>query len=203
MGLFKRRSPEEKFWKWFTSNEEAIFRFEENRDEVFGKLTQRLQELNEDLTFEFGPVENDRRELFISAGGIKSAFPAVYALVEKAPPLPRWIILPLIPRRKVTSGVQLGNTAVEASEVSFAIWREPGEEVTVGIALYFDGYDEANEQTWMQIGFIFLDFALGEYDVACKIGPISFYSSEHVDALKRHPLSELPQVFDEVYLAPE
>jgi len=37
-------------------------------------LASEMHKVHPDLTFEFGPVEEERREFVITAGGIKGAF---------------------------------------------------------------------------------------------------------------------------------
>ena len=77
------------FWKWFASNEARLFSFERDQEAIFDELGAEMHRVNSDLTFEFGPVQNGKREFVISAGGIKSAFPAVKALYRSAPELKR------------------------------------------------------------------------------------------------------------------
>lgn len=101
--LFGRDSKEAQFWNWFQKNEDTVFHFEKDRERVFDQLGTALQAVNPDLTFEFGPVTSDgEREFVISAGGIKSVFPAVEAVAQSAPPLPRWIIVKYRQRRNPT-----------------------------------------------------------------------------------------------------
>src|ERR1700722_18171438 len=61
----------EDFWKWFQSNEDTLFNFEKNREQTFDKLGAEMHKLNPSLTFEFGPIEDGKREFVISADGIK------------------------------------------------------------------------------------------------------------------------------------
>jgi len=46
------------FWNWFIANEPRLFVFESDQDSIFNALTQQLNGVNADLTFEFGPVTN-------------------------------------------------------------------------------------------------------------------------------------------------
>jgi len=66
----------------------------------------------------------------------------------------------------------------------------------LAIYLFFDGYRESERAIWGQIGYLFLDQALGEHDVETKVGPIQFFpSSAHPEAA-RYPFPELPAIFD-------
>lgn len=64
-----------------------LFHFETDQEKTFDKLSAELKKANPDLTFEFGPVENGKREFVISAAGIKTAFPYVESLFNSAPKL--------------------------------------------------------------------------------------------------------------------
>ena len=59
--------PEEAFWKWFQRNENSLFDFEKDRERTFDLLGAEMHKLNPNLTFEFGPKEDGRREFVISA----------------------------------------------------------------------------------------------------------------------------------------
>src|SRR4051812_44636605 len=82
-------SPESDFWAWFKKEDVKLFAFESNQEAVFNSLDAAIHRVNPDLTFEFGPVQDGRREFVISAGGIQSAFPAVESLHRAAPDLAR------------------------------------------------------------------------------------------------------------------
>jgi hypothetical protein len=58
-------------------------------EEIFDNLATRLQRVDPRLTFELGS-KSSQRDFIISAGGIKSSFPAVQSLANSAPQLPRW-----------------------------------------------------------------------------------------------------------------
>jgi hypothetical protein len=82
------------FWLWFATAE-ARFRAlsvavsEEHLDE----LLARMQAFCPSLFFEVGGAPNGPMELVISAGGDRSAFPCVGALVASAPPLAGWVVI--------------------------------------------------------------------------------------------------------------
>lgn len=80
---------EKAFWDWFQANDERLYNFERDQEPTFDLLQTELQKVDKNLTFEFGPVENGRREFIISAGGIREAFPKVESLYATAPVLSR------------------------------------------------------------------------------------------------------------------
>jgi hypothetical protein len=83
--MFGRKPTPKQFWAWFVSNEAMLYDFEKDMERIFKKLAAELNRVDPNLTFEFGPKKTDGREFVVSAGGIKSSFPAVVSLVSAAP----------------------------------------------------------------------------------------------------------------------
>jgi len=191
-----RASNEESFWKWFVANEARLFAIERHQEAVFDELGKEMSRVNSDLTFEFGPIKNGKREFVISAGGIKSAFPAVEALYSKAPILPRWSWVKYRPRRLPLSDIEFGGRSVKAKDVRYLLAKDGGK---VGIVLFFNGYRDAEKNVFGQIGYLFLDEALGEHAVETQVGFIEFQSPDSKYYLQSRPLTELPTQFDEYF----
>jgi hypothetical protein len=184
---------EQTFWAWFQQHDAVLFDFESQPDRVFAAVATALAAVAADLTFEFGPLVDGRRDFVISAGGIRSAFAAVTTLAAAAPVLPRWNVIAFRQRRVPILGVKIGELAVRPKEVEFSLLSN---ELKLGIQLFFDKYRDDERTIWGQIGYLFLDQALGEYDVETKVGLIEFFpSSAHPEAV-RYPLHELPMIFD-------
>ena len=197
LSLFSARAyakNEVAFWNWFVANEPRIFNFESNQEVVFAELTKELNRVNSSLTFEFGPVENSKREFVISAAGIRSAFPAVEALYNKAPRLPRWVWVKFRPRRFPLHDLTYGGKEVRAEDVRYLLAKD-GDKV--GIVMFFGGYKDSEKVTFGQIGYLFLDEALGEYTVETQVGFVEFQSRESKYFGRSHPLRELPGDFDD------
>jgi len=194
LGITKR--PQERFWLWFIKNEAQLFAFdptkEVERERLFNALAKELVRIDSDLTFEFGPP-NLPREFVVSAGGIKRAFGAVSALVAAAPHLKRWSIIAFRPRRSPCS-IEIGGQCINPDQVEFSLFdngRIPG------IQLFIPGYRH-DQPMYRQIGYLFLDSALGEFDVETKVGPIEMFASEAETDGRRYPLSVLPKLFDQL-----
>jgi len=188
-------APEQGFWKWFEKNDDLLFNFEKDREKIFDELSHEMHKVNPELTFEFGPVEKDgKREFVITAGGAKKAFPAVESLFQTAPKLKRWKFVKFRPRRTPINDLEYGGKSIAAKNVYYKMFKD-GEKI--GLVLFFDGYNEKERDTFGQLGYLFLDEALGEYDMETKVGFIEFHGrdSKHFQGAK--PLSELPSHFDE------
>lgn len=191
------KPPEPTFWAWFEANEALLFDFERDREPVFDALAAAFKKISRDIAFEFGPKEPDgRRELVISAGGIKSAFPAVEKLVAAAPALARWRFTAFRPRRAEVMTLEFGGLRIEPKDVD-CCFLVGGQHI--GLALFLPGYTEARKNEFGQAGFLMLDEALGEYDVTMKVGAIRFLAFEERRDIDRFPLTELAARFDARY----
>ena len=193
-GTSAHAGSEETFWKWFAANEARLFSFEKNQEAIFDELGKQMSRVNSDLTFEFGPVTDGKREFVISAGGIKKSFPAVEALYSKAPSLSRWAWVKFRPRRLPLNDLEYGGKKVRTDDVRYLLAKD-GDKV--GIVLFFDGYSENEKNIYGQIGYLFLDEALGEYAVETEVGFIEFQSHESKYFSNSSPLRDLPAHFDE------
>lgn len=192
-----RGGTEEAFWKWFATNERRLFAFEQDQEAIFDELGREMGRVNAGLTFEFGPVRDGKREFVISAGGIKSAFPAVEAVYGKAPTLERWVWVKFRPRRAYLGDLEYEGKKISADKVHYLLAKD-GDRV--GIVLFFDGYTEEQRNTYGQIGYLFLDEALGEFAVETQVGFVEFHSTESKYFSQSSPLTELQAHFDEYWV---
>jgi len=193
--LIQNKSPEQKFWEWFLRNEQMLFHFEKDQELIFDKLATEMAKINGNLTFEFGPIQNGKREFVISAGGIKDAFPSVVSLASFAPKLNKWTVTKFRPRRTDLSTIQIETVKVNPSDVTFIITPNNHQ---VDITLYLGDKHTFNRELYGQIGFLFLDESLGEYDVEMLVGQIDFLPRSEDSGLKKYPLSDLTKRFDEL-----
>lgn len=194
LSLFKK-SKEEKFWDWFCKNSEAIFDFEKDQEAIFDKIQAELGKIDVNLTFEIGAKKDGKRDFILSADGILSLFPLVEALFSKRPDLPKWHFVKFRPRRAIGNSIRLGSIELFPRDVRFLLVDEEDEKIA--IVLFLKGYD--GSALFNQIGFLFLDECLGEFDVETKVGGISFkdFDREHFEDSR--PIEELPAMFDKAY----
>jgi hypothetical protein len=187
-------TPQQAFWNWFQKNEDNLFSFEKDQERIFDRLSNELHKVDPNLTFEFGPKQNGRREFTISADGIRKAFPAVEKLYAVAPALPRWRLQKFRQRRE-PSDISFQGVRVTASGVRVDVTRQ-GEKAD--IALFIPGYSDAARETYTGIAFLLLDQALGEYDVETRIGEIRVEDISRASP-KAYPLKELSMRFNELF----
>ncbi len=150
-----------------------------------------MHKVHPSLTFEFGPKQGNQREFVISADGIRDAFPKVESLYASAPPLPKWKLIKFRPRREPMD-LQYGGVSVKVSSVSVLI-QPDGQKV--GLTVIIPGYTKENHKTYAGFAFLFLDQALGEFDVETRVGFIEVQAPSSASS-GAHPLHEFPKAFD-------
>lgn len=194
MPIFKTKP--ENFWKWFADHEAELFEFDSSdvrtRERLFDSVAAALRRVDRDLAFEFGPT-SPRREFVISAGGIKRAFPAVIALTKCAPKHERWQITAFRPRRWPLGEIEFRGKQARPEEVTFTLLQDGSK---AGIYLFIPSFSE-DDMNWKQIGYLLSDEAIGEYDVEMRLGLVKMLSPDQRTEGVRHPLVQLPTLFDE------
>lgn len=188
--------PEQIFWIWFVEHEPRLFSLDAGpaaqREGLLDELAAQLQKVHRDLTFELGS-SGPKRELVVSAGGLREAFPAVISLLQAAPPLKRWKLTAFRPRRS-PSVIELGGKRVDPECVRFTLLDNSH---MAGIYLFIPGFDE-NDPDFKQAGYLLLDEALGEYDVESRLGLVKMLPPEVRTSGERHPIAALPKLFDQL-----
>ena len=193
LSLGGKQSPEAQFWAWFEKNEDMLYHFERDQERTFGTLKAEMSKVHPDLTFEFGPVEDGKREFVISADGLKDAFPAVESLYASAPSLSRWKVTKFRPRRPPMT-IRIGDLHLEPSDVEVAVEAD-GDKA--GFTVFMKKYDESQKNQFAQAAFLMLDQAIGEYDMETKVGFIEVNPFEKESPYQRHGIESLPKMFDE------
>ncbi|MDR2600403.1 MAG: hypothetical protein LBC73_09020 [Oscillospiraceae bacterium] len=184
------------FWKWFEKYSELIFDFENDLEKTFGLLSTELKKVDKNLTFEFGPVENNRREFILSANGLRESFGEVEKLFNQKPELEKWKMIKFRPRKESDCTIKINDMEISPKDIFYTLFAD-GEKI--GILVFIEKYNE-NIELYGQVTFLFLDTLLGEYDVETKVGAIEItdFTSEYfsTDALS---LDTLANCFDTVY----
>ncbi|MCR8557656.1 hypothetical protein KXD93_08380 [Mucilaginibacter sp. BJC16-A38] len=185
---------QKEFWKWFTKHQEELYHFEDNQEELFDGLSQKLKQVNNNLVFEFSPIrEGGVREFSISADGIKASFPDVIALIEKAPELINWEFYAF--RQRIpgdTIQIKMGPVKLGYTDIFFRYGEENNK---IGIELNIRNYDPENN-TFKNAAFILLDGLIGEYDMETRISWIDFVALDEANIENLYPLTYLRDLVD-------
>jgi hypothetical protein len=184
-------SPEIGFWRWFQQNENTLYDFEGDQDQVFASLAAQMHKVDPNLTFEFGPKKNHKREFVISADGIKASFPKVESLYAAAPNLKKWTFIKFRPRRDPYI-LKVGNVEVAPRDVSILIEHD-GQKA--GLSVFVMGFTPAQRNDFTSAAYLFLDQALGEFDVETRVGFIEVRDRATVPS-GAVSIYDLPKAFD-------
>lgn len=167
------KTKEEKFWDWFRANESSYYSESGNREELLNELRTELQAIDENLTFEFTPIQkNHVKELTISADGIVSTFPTVSALVSKAPRIKNWKFSAF---RQRTLGDDL---AIDYEGLGIKIayndiyFRYTEDSAKLGLELNIRNYKDS--ENFKNATYVLLDGLIGEYDMGTRVSSIDF-----------------------------
>ena len=197
--LSAQQAKRAEFWRWFAAHSPALQRAEGDSDPMLDSLGAALARVHEDLTFELGP-RDARRDLVLSADGIREVFPEVEALYAAAPPMPQWHVIKFRPRRATLNTLEISGHKFDPAHTHFLLVKDdPGK---VGILLFLENYTSAQRNLFGQAGFLILDEALGEYDMETRVGAIDFLGRDSQYYAQSRPLAELPAAFDKFFAKP-
>jgi hypothetical protein len=184
---------EEVFWLWFVANEPRLFNYRSDQEKLFDELAEQMHQVHPDLTFEFGPGANGRKQFVISAGGVRAAFAAVESLRRAAPALDRWEVVAFRPRNNPLNSITFGGVTVSPEDVSYRLSRRDNK---LDIEVFIVGFDASRLAIFKQLGYLFLDQSLGEHDVETYLGYIEFFPSSNPSAKTGRSIRELAKEFD-------
>lgn len=190
MSIFEFKTREQKFWDWFSERSPQYFDFEKDQEKLFNELKYRLNLINPDLTFEFGPiVNNQEREFIISADGIKKSFPDVTKLVNAAPEFSNFKIIAFRQPHIDFTQINFKDILIDFKDVFFRYGKDNGK---IGIELNIRGYKDNTD--WGTASFILLDTVLGEYDTEMNLSWIERKVLNESELRKLLPITDLPKI---------
>ncbi len=197
-------TPGHAFWTWFAGNEARLRRAYDERNTapdqlqgLFVELRQQLDRIEDGLAFEFGRAEDDIYEFVLSADGIIERFPTVVGLKKAAPAIEGWRVIAFRPRVDDLMDVRYQNHDLKAQ----MIWYEVEEvDGLPDIVLYIKGFGYGDDRAMVGASFIMLDMALGEFDLATRIGAIDFEPlPEDPEKHGLKPIEDLRAEFDALF----
>ena len=170
------------FWSWFMANSEELFINTDNNAKILDKLHNELNKINNNLTFEFGQTNNEKREFIISADGIRESFVFVEKLFSSKPELEKWDIKKFRQRGDITNSITINGITLFPKNVKYLLFLH---ENKIGLYLFIYDFNK-NKETYTNLAYILLDNILGEYDVETKMGGILFkdYNTEYFEQSK-------------------
>jgi hypothetical protein len=165
----------DRFWTWFEQNIQQI-QADVSAAHVLAPsalitdgIGNMLAESHPGLVHEIGQSDDGVFEIIISADGIRERFPRVAECVRNAPRLAAWRIIAFRPRRDPPQSVNFSGVQFSHSDFLYLPSRD-GDRISIEIL--YRGDLPVKDQRVIAASFLFLDFALGEFDVEMRIGSI-------------------------------
>jgi hypothetical protein len=191
LNLFaKKKITEKEFWDWFLENEERFF-----KAPLDGGLVREIYEKIQryaDISVVIGYDEKaQKRELIITAEGRKSNIDSVRQIVSSAPALNNWKITAFRPKLDDIGTFVINGKTLNSENVFYSL---ESATIPVNINLYIADYD--GNDGFIQLAFLLLDNALGEYSVMHDLGGIEIKKLQALSGLK--PLKDLFEDMEEL-----
>lgn len=192
------------FWSWFRQNEKNLRQFESDPQKFLSGLTNEINKIQKGLIIELEPPQKGIINMTISANGDKDLFPAVQAIVAKAPKITGWNIIAFRQRVPIEDvkkmRIKAAGQELNPSQMKFYPLIE-GKKLD--IIVYVAGITEENFDKIAYGGLLLLDHLLGEYDCVTKVRSYDFHEMPvRPEELQRLlPLPELVPYLDRFYAA--
>lgn len=195
------------FWAWFNANDDRLYSVEldasghvtEEHMDTIVLLAEECAKIHEDLSVE---IENagtsGTRRLVISANGLTDVFPVVEEAVDQSRTSSRWEVVKYRQRQERINALSLKGHTIRPQDVRFGVARHKGTG-EFGVFVFIPGFNEEELDVWRHLGFIFLDLALGEFDVATKVTSVEFGAPNSLPHVNQLTITELPVVFDYLF----
>ncbi len=193
LSIFRRSSPIDEFWIWFSENASRFESQEALAELPFKELSKRLNRIDKGLVFEVGQATP--HQLTISADGIPELIPTVRKVVEAAPQIEGWTVLAF--RQPLTEPVQIEfqDHTLTIDDIFFAVRKM---DKVADLDIYVDGLHEQNYKHLAHCTFLLMDSLVGEYAVMTCLGELEFLPLSEATDIEKHPLSKLPELLRDV-----
>jgi hypothetical protein len=190
--FFVRRSPEERFWKWFAANSERLIYSNSGPLE----LKRAIDRYDKALSWGIETDDDDYGKCFtFGANGNPDKIPAVQKLVAAAPEMRRWRVRAFYPPKPLAPA-SVGEMTLYPEDVYFTILEDIAGE-KLGVCFYVKGLDRKDPHSPQgEATFRMLCRALGDFDMMTKLAILDFRSLAEVDGNQR-PLRDLPPLIAE------
>jgi hypothetical protein len=183
------KNNEQKFWNWFSENQDQISLIKSGNEPIADQLTQNLKNIDQNLTWEIGGSPKDTKVTFeISAGGIVSSFPEVIKLVAEMPSnLVKWNVV-AFRQKEDTPEITYEGKDRNLSDFYFSSQKSGSKwDINIYVKDYQKGIDDS-------ITYLFLDSLLGEYNTEMKLGGIDISDLGQKDVSTLTALKNIGQI---------
>ncbi len=164
---------EKQFWDWFKENENKYFFLnqvddDDEKERLLNEFLKRLHAYCDKLFFEIGGQPDEKQDLIITAEGDTDFFDKVESLVSHAPQLEYWNVIAFKP---VMEGfiIEYNDIKLDPKLLYFDPLSSKASK-KIGLRIYVENYDPANNMSFLTAAYLLLDNILGEQSNALNIG---------------------------------
>jgi len=173
--VFKKtsRAKAAKFWDWFLKNNHKFLFLgdvsEQEKDDIMDDLLLHLHEYCDKLFFSVRHRPDEEMELVISADGHVEYFDEVEALVDVAPPVPRWQIVKFRQPHEPGFAIAYADKDYYPEDIIFLPLYNEESPDAVAIRVCYPDYTESERSHFVNLSFLLLDSLIGEKSAALDI----------------------------------
>ncbi len=192
-----------KFWKWFSDNQNK-FSFineveEAERDNLLDEFITELHQFNENIYFEIGgDVDEDKKELIITAEGVEDYFEEVETLVSAAPEYKDWEVIAFKPPMGKGFITNYAGIEFDPEKIIFIPLENEEQPDAIGINVCYPDFDESDREVLMEGTYLMLDAIIGEKSTTLDINYMEITQTpENIGDLDFIHCSEIEEYIDD------
>ena len=179
-----------RFWAWFARHAEAL-RADADLRRSLDRINAELARVHDGVFAEISPGRGEHT-LALTADGVIDLFPVVLAIHGARPELAGWRIVAFRQRTDVAHLVITMDGLTLAPPKMKVVVARAGDRLE--LTLFVPGFTSA--EAMARPLYVVLDHAIGEYDLATKVGTVDFADLDDAPPSARS-LLELPALFDQ------
>ena len=163
-----------RFWEWFAAHHSDYLLLddaeEDKTDHLLNELLLHLHQYCDHLYFKIGGPDPAIKEFIITAEGDATYFDKAEDLVQMAPRLKGWKIIALSPpAEELEETIYYDGLELKLADIWFVPLDSREEPHKLGIRIYLDNYDPAEDDKFFYAVNYLLEKMLGEKDNALII----------------------------------
>jgi len=180
--LFKTKSnpieSDKQFWDWFTENQQSFYKAVKNTKNIekdfLDKLSEKLNQLHENIWFLAGMFDDTTAELVLTPDGDITNIAFIEALVMAAPTIPGWKFTAL-KQAMDSSGfsINMKGYVFDAGNIWFYSNEHPDYPDEVDITIVYNNYSKKDKAIINNGIAVFLENYIGELFFATAIDNLS------------------------------
>lgn len=183
----------EAFWKWFSENSEKFYQAIESGsfDQYTSEFSTKINEILPGVAWVFGPGDDDEgHSLTLSPEGDPYQDFVVTHIVKNAPLLEGWTFYSSRQASPTFAGMSMdiAGEKVTAKEIWVSPTVDEAQE-KIDVVCWAPVFEQLEDGPRGQITFLWLDEALGEFQVTSRLGAVDIEPTSLDKAIQ---LSELP-----------